>query len=197
MKVMFNSLKKVFLAFLFIYFVSMIIIMGNGSSFMGRYFQPIYTPVANSIGLNTTWNFFSPDPAHIMYIKYVVFFDQPISDLNVSQSNNLSSEQVSTKDPIEGFYPESKGQGGDFHLSKKRDSYAMRFLVVDSNRIQNFFIPWICHKYSGATYVQVEVILNRIPSLDKVISVVNTGYEDYDNLISNEEISRYSYECPK
>lgn len=159
----------------------MMIVMGNGSSFLGRYLERFFTPVANTIGLNTTWNFFSPDPAHTMYLKYDIFFED-------AYGNSL-------KDVIEGYYPPSKDLGGDFRLDLKRDSYVMRFVIVDPARIPTFFIPWLCKKNPGASKVQVEIILNRIPSLDQVMAVVHPNLKKYENLSEAEEISRFSFEC--
>lgn len=181
-RVMFNRLKKLSLLVLFIYFVSMMVVLGNGSSFLGRYFESFFTPVANTIGLNTTWNFFSPDPAHTMYIKYNVFFEDPYG--------------VEKREAIEAFYPESKDQGNDFRLDKKRHAYIMRFMIQDPVRMEHFFIPWICSKNEGASKIQVEVILKRIPTLDQMTNVVNQHLKSYDSLVNDEEISRYSYECP-
>lgn len=179
---MLNFLKKAVLIVLFFYFSAMMVTLGNGSSFLGRYFENFFNPVANSIGLNTTWNFFSPDPAHTMYIKYFVFFEDPLGN--------------SLKEAIEGYYPESKDRGEDFSLNKKRDSYAMRFLAVDPARLQGLFTPWMCKKYPGSTKLQIELIMNRIPSLDKVVAIVNKDIDSYENLVTTEEISRYVFECP-
>ncbi|MBC7467363.1 MAG: hypothetical protein H7256_15340 [Bdellovibrio sp.] len=179
---MFNRLKKISLIVLFFYFVSMMIVMGNGSSFLGRYFESFYNPVANSIGLNTTWNFFSPDPAHTMYIKYDIYFED-------AYGNQF-------KEPVESYYPASRDQGGDLRLDKKRSAYVMRFLIIDQSRIPQFFVPWMCAKNPGASKIFVEVILNRIPTLDQMMSVVNQNLKSYDNIVSTEEIGRSSYECP-
>lgn len=178
---MLNHLKKLIGILIFFYFSAMIVILGNGSSFMGRYFESFFNPVANTIGLNTTWNFFSPDPAHTMYIKYYVFFEDAYGNM--------------LKEPYLGFYPDTQDKGEDFRLHKKRDSYAMRFIVVDPARIENFFAPWICRKHPGASKIQVELIVNRIPSLDKVIALVNQNIDTYENLLTTEEINHYVFEC--
>lgn len=178
---MLNKFKRIAYTFIFFYFVAMMVTLGNGSSFLGRYFEHFFNPVANTIGLNTTWNFFSPDPAHIMYIKYFVFFEDEFGQ--------------TLKEPIEGFYPEKKDQTEDFKLNKKRDSYAMRFMAVDAGRLESFFAPWLCRKHPGASKIQAELIVQRIPSLDQVISVVNKDINTYENLVVQEEISRNVFAC--
>src|SRR4051812_36520058 len=49
-----------------------ILVLPNSSSFLGRALEPWIVPYANLLGLNVTWNFFAPDPAHTMYINYFV-----------------------------------------------------------------------------------------------------------------------------
>ena len=178
---MLNTFKRATYTVLFFYFVGMMVILGNGSSFLGRYFENIFNPVANTIGLNTTWNFFSPDPAHIMYIKYFIFFEDEFGQ--------------TLKEPIEGTYPEKISQSEDFKLNKKRESYAMRFMAVDRQRLEMFFAPWLCRKHKGASKIQAELIVQRIPSLDQVISIVDKDINAYENLVSQEEISRNVFEC--
>lgn len=179
-KVMFNlqKLKRGFLVLFFFYFVSMMLIMGNGQSFLGRYLSPIYTPVANLIGLNTTWNFFSPDPANIMYFRYDVIFEDEFGQ--------------ATAETIEEYFPKSKDEGHDFRLDERRSSYAMRWLAMDQERIRQFFIPMVCRDHPKARKVQLEFIVKRIPPLEKVMTLQNENYED---LIQAEEVGRNMYDC--
>lgn len=175
----FLHIRRLFLGMAFVYMATMMIVMGNGHSFLGRYLSFFYTPVANAIGLNTTWNFFSPDPAQTMYFRYDVIYEDAYGN--------------PSRDAIEGFYPESKDQGGDFRLDKRRNAYALRWLVLDPDRIKKFFIPWKCRENPGATKIQVELIVNHIPSIDERLTLKNESFED---LVRPEEVSRVTYECP-
>ncbi len=156
----------------------MMVIMGNGHSFLGRYLSPLFLPVANSIGLNTTWNFFSPDPASTMYFRYFILFEDDYGN--------------TTRETVEGFFPKSKDQGGDFRLDQRRYSYAMRWLAVDPTRVGQFYIPQLCRENPGAKKIQIEFIVNTIPPLEKVITLKDQNYED---LLKSEEISRMLYDC--
>ena len=174
---MLQKTGSVFLGIVFIYSVSMMIILGNGSSFLGRYLGFIYTPVANSIGLNTTWNFFSPDPAHTMYLHYRVLFQ-----------DEYGNEKQET---IEKYFPED-ALDNNFWLPHRRLSYVMRFFAADSNRIEKFLVPWLCKKNPESTHIQTEMLLYRIPPLD----VVNTlKSENYEDLVQQEEINKTTYAC--
>jgi hypothetical protein len=174
---MIKKMGSVFLGFIFAYLVSMMIVLGNGSSFLGRYLGGIYTPVANSIGLNTTWNFFSPDPAHTMYLKYRILFQDEYGN--------------ETQESIEKYFPEDATEN-NFWPHRRRLSYVMRFLAMNSARIEKFLVPWLCKKYPQATRVQTEMIFFRIPALD-VVSTLST--ENYEELLKQEEMNQESYAC--
>jgi hypothetical protein len=171
------KIGSLFLGAIFAYLVSMMIILGNGSSFMGRHLSRIYLPVANSIGLNTTWNFFSPDPAHTMYLKYRVLF--------LDEYNN------DKKEPIESYFPENALEN-NFWLHHRRLGYVMRFLSADQSRIEKFLIPWVCKKNPEATHVQTELLLYRIPALD-VVTTLKT--ENYEELLTQEQLNQMTYAC--
>ncbi len=156
----------------------MMLVMGNGQSFLGRSISGIYTPVANLIGLNTTWNFFSPDPANTMYFRYDIIFEDEYGR--------------STGETIEEFFPKSKDEGGDFRLDQRRFSYAMRWLAIDPERIRLFFVPMICREHPKAKKIQLEFIVKRIPPLEKIMTLRNENYED---LIQSEEVGRNLYDC--
>ena len=174
---MLQKIGSVFLGIVFIYLVSMMIILGNGSSFMGRHLGFLYTPVANSIGLNTTWNFFSPDPAHTMYLRYRILFQ-----------DEYGNEK---KETIEKYFPEDALEN-NFWMHHRRLSYVMRFLSADTHRIQNFLVPWLCRKNPDASNIQTEMLLYKIPPLDVVTTLKS---ENYDDLIRPEEINQMTYSC--
>lgn len=144
---------KVLLSLFIIYHLAVILLMPNGNSFVGRKYQNLFLNYSNAISLNTTWNFFSPDPAHTMYLKYTVFFE-----------NDLGEE---IKEAVRGYYPEEKSQG-TIHPAKRRDMYLMRYIMLDQRRLDYFILPWMCRHYEGATRVQADTIIEKIPLLDRV-----------------------------
>lgn len=172
-----NQFRKFFLLGLFIYFVSMMIVLGNGSSFLGRSLGHFFTPIANLVGLNTTWNFFSPDPAHTMYLRYVVHFEDEYG--NPKQESFVSL-----------FPPEETN--GDLRVHVRRMAYAMRFFSASTERLQKYFVPWVCKQHSGATRVQTEILFNRIPSLEVAATLSDTNYQD---LVKQEEINQNVFNC--
>lgn len=173
-----QKIKRFLLTGIFFYFVSMMLVMGNGNSFLGRYLSPFYIPVANLVGLNTSWNFFSPDPASAMYFRYLVIFEDDFG--------------MPTAETIEEYFPAGKDDGTDFRLDRRRFSYAMRWLAIVPERIEMFFTPMICKQYPMAKRVQVELIVKPVPDLEKILTLKDENYED---IIRTEEFGRYVHEC--
>lgn len=176
---MIQKIGSLFLGTLFFYLVSMMIVLGNGSSFLGRSLGFLYTPVANSMGLNTTWNFFSPDPAHTMYLRYHILFQ-----------DDYGNEK---KESIEKYFPEDALEN-NFSLHHRRLSYVMRFLAANPSRIEKFLVPWICRQNQEATHIQTEMLLYQIPALDVVTTLKSENYED---LVHQEQINQMVYACAR
>lgn len=171
------NIQKILLSLFVVYFCSMILIMANGSSYLGRFFQDRFILVANVLGLNTTWNFFSPDPAHVMWLKYIVVF--------------TDDHGIETQDAIEDYYPPGK-DSPDFGLASRRDSYAMRFLAVDSNKIETYFGPWMCKQHPGATRVRAELVINAIPTLDMAVTLKRFSF---DEMMNENVYTKVDYDC--
>lgn len=169
--------KKLFLIGIFVYFTSMMIVLGNGSSFLGRSLGSFFTPVANQVGLNTTWNFFSPDPAHMTYLRYTVHFEDEYGN--------------PVKESIQSLFPPEE-TNDDFRVHVRRMSYVMRFYASSPSRLGEFLIPWLCKKYPGATRIQTDVLYNRIPSLEVASTLVES---EYDDLVKHEEINQNVFSC--
>lgn len=146
--------KKVCLSLVILFHLLTMVILANGSSWLGRHTQGWSVPYGNIIGINTTWNFFSPDPAHTMFIRYRVSFEDDYGN--------------ETAEPIEGFIPEEK-ESVVFDSSKRRFLYAMRFLILDHRRLESIMGPYLCRKFPGAHRVHIEHILQAIPPLDRAM----------------------------
>lgn len=150
-----NSKSSLVLRILFslfiLFHVTAMVVLANGSSFLGRSWDRWITPYGNMLGLNVTWNFFAPDPAHTMFIHYNVRFE------------NDEGEQL--KESVDGFIPPEK-EKIVIHSSERRFLYAMRFLILDEKRIKVLLGPFLCRQHPGASSVHIEHILEPIPNLD-------------------------------
>ena len=69
----------------------------------------------------------------------------------------------------------------------------MRYMVLDPKRIEGFFGPWVCKTHPGATFVELQHVIDPVPGLD--ISVLHKGTQL--NEISSEayEYLKSEYRC--
>lgn len=147
-----STLKAIISIFL-IFHLMTIVVMANGGSYLGRKLS-FLVPYANSIGLNTTWNFFSPDPAHTMYFRSIVYFEDE------------NGENI--KDPEEEYFPPER-TNVVIDGTKRRLLYAMRFLMIDTVRIEMLLGPWLCRSHPGSTSLTIEQTIETIPPLDRAV----------------------------
>ena len=164
-----HNALKIFLSLFLIYHLAVILILPNSGSYLGRKTEHLITPYANYLGLNTTWNFFSPDPAQTMFLKYTIW----------SSSDD--------EEPIQGFIPPEK-EKIVLDSSKRRLLYAMRFLILDTQRMKSILAPWLCRQHPGAEIVKMEHILEPIPNLERA----GLGEE---RATEGRKLLELSYEC--
>lgn len=182
MRAMLNSKKfiiltKSLLSIWILYHLFVVVVMSNGSSFMARFFQRAITPYANQTGFNTSWNFFSPDPAHTMYFRYMVYFNDDKGD--------------PIKEPIEGFFPALKNVG-TFSPRERRELYMMHYYILSQERLEKLFAPKICRDYPGATSVHVDFVIESIAPLDQAAILKNETMED---LSKQTEYIKREFSC--
>lgn len=178
-----KSMKKVKLLFKailslwIVYNIFVMMVMPNIGSLFGQAVSSFVTPYANTVGLNASWNFFSPDPAHTMYIRYTVYYQD-------FDGNDL-------KEPLEGYFPEEKNQGIK-NATQKRNLYAMRFMVLEPKRLRILMGPWLCKQYSGATSVEMEHVIETVPPLAQAITL---KHETVKELSQEVQYVRETHSC--
>ncbi|KHD88765.1 MAG: hypothetical protein OM95_06420 [Bdellovibrio sp. ArHS] len=145
---------KVLLSLWIVYNIFTMFVMPNVGAYFGRATANFITPYANTVGLNASWNFFSPDPAHTMYVRYTVRFSD-------EEGNDV-------QEPVEGYFPAEKNKGIS-NATRKRELYAMRFMVIEPKRLRLLYGPWLCKQYPGASSVEMEHVIETVPPLDQVV----------------------------
>ncbi|MFN7454664.1 MAG: hypothetical protein ACK5RO_08385 [Pseudobdellovibrionaceae bacterium] len=174
---MFQRTSKLLLSLFLIYHVITMVVLANGSSYLGRSLGPWLTPYANSLGLNTTWNFFSPDPAHTMYLRVVVRF--------------LDAFGVEQKESIEFYVPPGK-EKISLDSGERRFLYTMRFMLLDPRRLETVIAPYFCREFPEASEIFIEHILEKIPNLD---SAQVSGAGERDVIQANEGMLSQTVSC--
>lgn len=180
MRESFHKFAKCVLILAFFYQLVIIILFANGSSVLGRRVGAYFVPYANAIGLNTAWNFFSPDPAHTMYIRYEVYFED-------KEGNDL-------KEPITAYFPKEKNKLAESTTSR-RYLYAMRYYMIQPKKIEFFLAPWLCRQYLGASHIRVQYEIESIPNLDEASIYAQTV--SVDDMIEKIKYLNIKHDCRK
>ncbi|WP_413557025.1 hypothetical protein [Bdellovibrio sp. HCB209] len=150
-----KPLLKILASVWIVYNICALMVMPNVGSYFGRTASKFVGPYANLVGLNAGWNFFSPEPAHPMYLKVVV--------------NYPENEDGSYRDPLITAYPDPESEAKTVSLTRKREWAVMRFMVMDPRRLRQIFGPWLCRQYPGAESVDMEHVIETIPLLDEAV----------------------------
>jgi hypothetical protein len=171
-----KTVLKVVLSLWALYHITAILVMPNLGSYLGRGIQPAIATYASTIGFNAGWNFFSPDPAHIMYIRYIIHY------------GNEGSEE---KEAVEAYFPPEKNKG-IFSITRQRELYAMRFMVIDPMRLKTLFGPWLCRQYPGSSYVEMEHVIETIAPLQQIVTLTD---ETVESLSKEVQFVRANHSC--
>lgn len=144
-----DFLRFVLSVFILFHILTMVIVP-NPTSYPARALGSLLFPYASTVGLNANWNFFSPDPAHTMYLKFTLY----------------SPDENET--PREMFFPEQKDEG-EWDLGKRRNLYAMRFFMLDPKLIDAVLGPWLCVHQAPLSTAQIELVINSVATLDEAV----------------------------
>ncbi|WP_255489911.1 hypothetical protein [Bdellovibrio sp. KM01] len=151
-----KPLLKILASIWIVYNICAIMVMPNVSSYFGRVASKFFGPYANQVGLNAGWNFFSPDPAHPMYLKVVV--------------NYPMAQNGAYREPLITAFPFAESEKTMPSLSRKREWAVMRYMVMDPRRLRQVFGPWLCKQFPEAESIDMEHVIETLPLLDEAVS---------------------------
>lgn len=161
--------RKILWSLIIFYLLVILLVLPNPSSLLVRRWGRFFAPVGNQLGINNAWQFFSPAPAPPMYLTYVLDSGGQVAE-GVGGSENA--------DPLSRtfYFPEHADQGR-ISPNYNRLIYAMRFMVLNSQRIEMFFAPWICRRHPEAKSVTVQHVVSPIPMIETL--GIGESYRDY------------------
>ncbi|UXR63562.1 hypothetical protein EZJ49_10795 [Bdellovibrio bacteriovorus] len=174
-------LFKALLSLWIVYNIFVMLVMPNVGAYFGRVTANVVTPYANTVGLNAGWNFFSPEPAHPMYLKYTVYYPEPeITPENApeSEEGSGSSSPLEERDPVEGYFPVQNDKRDVPNITHKREWALMRYMVLDAKRLRILMGPWLCRQYPGAVSITMEHVIETIPFLDQAVRFQDESMKD-------------------
>ena len=116
----------------------------------------------NQLGMNTTWNLFSPDPAQALYGK-----------VQLIHPKYETGEKVI-------LFPKT-AHGKMLNPLDQRGLYFFRYMMLDPKRIEELLVPWFCRSDEKPVEVWIQVHRLWVPSL-KEISLQNEDFQASSNM---------------
>lgn len=156
-----------------LYHLAVVLIMPNPGSLLGRKFSRYLTDYANTLGINTTWQFFSPGPAPVFYLEYDV------------ESEDLDAETPSFQIP-------PKRRASYYDEFYNRTLYSMRFFVLAPvETFERFFVRWLCKQHPEAVSLAIRTVGEPVKNIERA-----QGEESFDDLSEKMPIKqRQRFTC--
>lgn len=169
-------LKIVFSVFL-LYHLFTVLLMPIGGSLAGRKLGRFVLPYANTLGFNTTWQFFSPGPSPMFYLEY---------DVETDVDAPVASEPK--------VYPPAR-QAFAWDDGWNRRLYGMRFFALNPERLERYFIPFLCRENPGARGISVQAVFEKIDDLDRAARTDTLWNSDFKDLSERIDLPRQKFSC--
>lgn len=169
-----TSVLKIFFTVFLLYHLAAIVIMPNPSSLLGRKYSRYLTNYSNLLGINTTWQFFSPGPAPVFYLEY----------------------DVEPKDPsgeIKTYEIPERRRASYYDELYNRTLYAMRFFVLaPQETFKRFFVPWLCKQHPEAASLSIRTLGEPIENIERASG--SETFEDLSEKVPLKQRQRYNCE---
>jgi hypothetical protein len=161
------------LSIFLLYHLAVITVMPNPSSLLGRRFSRYLTDYANTLGINTTWQFFSPGPAPVFYLEYDV------------ETSDVEAEAKSFQLP-------EKRRASYYDELYNRTLYSMRFFVLAPiETFERYFVRFLCKQHPEAEALSIRTVGEPVKNIERA-----GGDESFDELTEKMPIrQRQRFTC--
>ena len=168
---------RLVLSLFVVYHLAAVIIMPNASSLLGRKFSRYLTDYSNTLGINTTWQFFSPGPAPVFYLEY-----------DVEEANREGDDSSDAK----SYQLPPKRRASYYDELYNRTLYSMRFFVLAPvDTFERFFVRWLCKKHPEAESLSIRTVGEPVVNIERA-----GGEESFDELSEKMPIKeRQRFQC--
>lgn len=166
---------KVLLSMFFVYHVAAALLLPNSSSILTKKYADFFLAYANTIGLNTTWQFFSPGPGPSFYLEY---------QAEMADANGEVDEKLYRYPPIRRF--------PTLNDSFMRRLNNLKFFSSNDDLFASRVIPYLCGKLPGAVAMHVRKVVEKIPDLEQA----ERRDQTVDEMAERYNTSLSRFECP-
>lgn len=164
---------KGLLSFFLLYHYSASLVLPNQRSYIEQHFGFLFYPYSNTLGLNTPWQFFSPNPSRNIWYEYEVIYD------NDSFANEY--RHLDERDTVIHRWPPGTKNTSMLAPNHMRLVYHSRFSTSSDERKLLFFANYFCRKHMGATAIGIKTYSEEPPTLER-LSLDNRDIEELKTL---------------
>ena len=164
---------KAFLTIFIVYHLLTVLIMPISGSMLGRRMGHVFSPYANLLGFNNTWQFFSPGPSPMFYLEY---------EVEKTDSDAIAS-QVS-------FYPPAR-EKLTWDDGWNRRLFGMRFFSLNGDLLERFLGPYLCRQNPDAQAISVKRVFEKVEDIERI-----GEWADFRELSQRLDLPRQRILCP-
>ncbi len=173
---------KGLLSLFLLYHYSASLILPNQRSYIEQHFGFLFYPYSSTLGLNTPWQFFSPNPSRNVWYEYEVVYDH----------NDVGGEQKKIEDGSMIYrWPPGSEKSNMLLPNHMRLVYHSRFSTSSEERKLLFFANYFCRKHKGAQAISLKTYAEEPPTLEK-LAIDGRNIEELKNI---REWPAEMYDC--
>ena len=147
------------------------LIVANPNSIPSRQAPNFMLHYTNTLGLNTTWQFFSPNPMGERYLEYTIY--------SASNKEDFSDHH---------WPPRAK-----IRQEKKNRLFTHSlYSTANEQHTRDVFIPWLCRKHPTAFSIFLQAKTKSLPSIE----VAQIDKKKFKFLSKSHDLPLKEYLCP-
>lgn len=166
---------KILLSGYVLYHLAAMMVLPNAGSILERRYGFLFYPYANTILLNTSWQFFSPNPSSSRYLQYELVIDSAEADYKTY------------------FWPPESSDGLFFENYNRRVYHSL-LTTFTPDLTQRFLIDYLCRKHAQAQSIVLYQMNRVLPSIERAEVDQLSGFEP---MRSEVETPSFEYDCER
>ena len=147
---------RILLSLFLVYHLIAVVLLPNPYSVVGRVFTPLFTTYASTLGMNTTWQFFSPNPMPHRYLSYT---------FSSSETAEEADKVIEGEDEDHYWPPRDRSQ--IWRENYNRQVYHSVVTTVLRDKTPTHLIPWLCQRHPGAVSISLYAHAKQLPSIER------------------------------
>ncbi|MCB0407118.1 MAG: hypothetical protein KDD34_02875 [Bdellovibrionales bacterium] len=144
------QLAQLIFSLFLVYHLMAILIMPNPGSYVERHFGFLFYGYTSTLGINTPWQFFSPNPATKMFYEYEIIENEGSDSLTQTYR-----------------WPPEKNHTNMIGANYKRLIYHSWYTTSSEERKSKFLMNYLCRKHPSAISISLKSFSEKVPPMER------------------------------